>query len=276
MNDGSAKPMAPNGAHRGRRAGGWHALLGLLLALTAWGLPHGAVQAMEARSAAELVAMVDALWRGDSSHARMTMTVRTRRYQRSMSLEAWSQGKDRSLIRILAPKKDSGISTLKVERNIWNFLPKINRVTKVPPSMMMGAWMGSHFTNDDLVRESSFEDDYESAITFSGARDGMEIYEVTSTPRPDAPVVWGKVVNIIAKKTLLPVKAVYFDEDGVVARTLTFDDVRRFGAREVPSRLVLVPTDKPEESTEIVYEALELNVPVPEGTFSLQALQSRR
>ncbi|MDH4248629.1 MAG: outer membrane lipoprotein-sorting protein, partial [Deltaproteobacteria bacterium] len=105
----------------------------------------------EPPTAAELMRRMDELWRGDASHARMTMQVRTRNYTRSMTLESWSRGKEHSLIRILSPKKDEGIATLKVSDNIWNYLPNINRVTKVPASMMGGAWMGSHFTNDDLV-----------------------------------------------------------------------------------------------------------------------------
>jgi outer membrane lipoprotein-sorting protein len=248
--------------------------LPLLLALAlAAGAPT-AVQAAEAPpDASALMRKVDELWRGRSSHAQMSMTVKTERYERTMTLEAWSEGKEKSLVKILAPKKDRGIATLKVERNIWNYLPKINRVTKIPPSMMMGSWMGSHFSNDDLVRESSFEDDYESTLTFSGERGGRRLYEVTSRPRPEAVVVWGKVVMEIEQDTLLPVRAVYYDEDGQVAREMRFEAPRTFDGRQLPTRLVLRPADKPSEFTRVVYEAIRFDIPLPADLFSLRGLR---
>lgn len=182
--------------------------------------PAGTSAAVPARDATELMRRIDAMWRGDSALARMTMSVTTRRYQRAITMDSWSEGKDKSLVKILAPKKDRGIATLRVDKNIWNYLPKINRVTKIPPSMMMGSWMGSHFTNDDLVRESSFEEDYTSAISFQGERGGVAIYEVTSLPREDAAVVWGKVVMEIEQVRLIPIRALYYDDEGQLAREM--------------------------------------------------------
>ncbi|MDH5753128.1 MAG: outer membrane lipoprotein-sorting protein, partial [Deltaproteobacteria bacterium] len=199
--------------------------------------------------------------------------VKTERYSRTMRLEAWSKGRERSLIRIISPKKDMGISTLKVEQNIWNYLPRINRVTKIPPSMMMGSWMGSHFTNDDLVKESSFEKDYTSSITFQGEREGKKIYEITSLPRPDAPVVWGKVVTLVEQETLLPLKTFYHDEEGALARVMAFDMRRRFGDRLLPARMELRPADKPGEYTTVIYEEMEFDVELSDEMFSLQNLR---
>jgi hypothetical protein len=224
----------------------------------------------------ELIQHIDKLWRGNTSHANMTMTVKTRRYQRTMTMEAWSRGSEYSLVVIRKPIKDRGIATLKVVDNIWNYLPKINRVTKVPSSMMSGSWMGSHFTNDDLVKESTFEDDYTSSISFEGVRDGIKIYEITSIPKPDAAVVWGKVVTVMDQKNLSPQHALYFDEEGVLIRTMTFDQPRKIDARTVPMRLILQPEDKPEESTIVIYNDIEFEVPLKERFFSLQNLQRRR
>jgi outer membrane lipoprotein-sorting protein len=237
--------------------------------------PAGPAPADDLPDVDALMRRVDELWRGESSHARMTMTVKTDRYERSMSMEGWSEGTEKSLVKILEPKKDRGIATLKVEKNIWNYLPKINRVTKIPPSMMMGSWMGSHFTNDDLVKESSYEQDYASKLTFAGVRDGARIYEITSTPRPDAAVVWGKVVTEIEQESLLPIKALYFDEQGQVAREMTFDDLRTLDGRKLPTRLVLRPMDKPGEHTTIVYQAIEFDVKLPPGLFTLQGLRAQ-
>jgi len=244
-----------------------------LLALLAVAQPAQPAQAIEAE---QLIRHIDRLWRGDTSHATMTMVVKTRRYQRSMTLEAWSRGKDYSFVVIRAPVKDRGIATLKVRENIWNYLPKINRVTKVPSSMMSGSWMGSHFTNDDLVKESTFEDDYNSRITFEGSRDGRVIYELTSIPKPNAPVVWGKVVTEIDQKTLAPYRAFYYDEEGMLIRTLNFDQDKKIGTRIVPMRMSLQPADKPDESTVITYRAIEFGVPLQASFFSLQSLQRQR
>jgi outer membrane lipoprotein-sorting protein len=242
----------------------------LLLSLFMAALP---ARAMEVE---ELIRHIDRLWRGETSHAVMSMTVKTRRYERSMSMEAWSRGKDYSLVLIREPVKDRGIATLKVKDNIWNYLPKINRVTKVPSSMMSGSWMGSHFTNDDLVKESTFEDDYDSRISFEGERDGRQIYAMTAVPKPNAAVVWGKVVMLIDQKSLAPYRARYYDEEGVLIRTLTFDQDKMIGTRVVPMRLSLQPEDKPDESTVIHYDAIEFGVPLDAAFFSLQNLKQRR
>jgi outer membrane lipoprotein-sorting protein len=245
-------------------------LVGLLLLGLAVAEPAQAIEV------GALIRHIDRLWRGDTSHATMTMTVKTRRYQRSMTLEAWSRGKDYSLIVIRDPVKDRGIATLKVRENIWDYLPKINRVTKVPSSMMSGSWMGSHFTNDDLVKESTFEDDYDSHITFEGSRDGRSIYELTSIPKPNAAVVWGKVVMEIDQQTLAPYRAFYYDEEGTLIRTLSFDQDKKIGERVVPMRMRLQPQDKPDESTVITYRSIEFGVPLEAAFFSLQSLQKRR
>ncbi|MDT8375955.1 MAG: outer membrane lipoprotein-sorting protein [Mariprofundaceae bacterium] len=224
----------------------------------------------------ELIRHIDALWRGETSRAVMSMTVQTRRYERSMSMEAWSRGKDYSLVVIREPIKDRGIATLKVDENIWNYLPKINRVTRVPSSMMSGSWMGSHFTNDDLVKESSFEDDYNATLTFEGERDGKPVYELTFLPKENAAVVWGRVVMEIEQATLAPCRATYYDEDGLLIRTMTFDQLRKIDDRTIPMRLTLQPEDKPDESTMIVYQSITFSVPLEESFFSLQTLKQRR
>lgn len=224
----------------------------------------------------DLVRHIDKLWRGDTSQATMSMTVKTRRYERTMTMEAWSRGKDYSLVVIREPIKDKGIATLKVKENIWNYLPKINRVTKVPSSMMSGSWMGSHFTNDDLVKESTFEDDYSSTISFDGERDGQLIYEITSVPKPNAAVVWGKVVMLMQQKNLAPKTILYYDEEGELVRTMRFDQLQRIAGRDIPMRMSLQPEDKPNESTVIVYRDIEFGVPLKESFFSLQSLKQSR
>ncbi|KAA3628453.1 MAG: outer membrane lipoprotein-sorting protein [Proteobacteria bacterium] len=224
----------------------------------------------------ELIRHIDRLWRGDTSRATMSMSVKTERYERTMTMEAWSRGKDYSLVVIREPVKDRGIATLKVEENIWNYLPKINRVTKVPSSMMSGSWMGSHFTNDDLVKESTFEDDYDATISFEGERDGQRIYELTFVAKPDAAVVWGKVIMTVDQVSLAPYTSLYYDEEGVLIRTMTMDQTQMIDGRVIPMRMSLQPLDKPDESTVIVYQQIAFGMPLEESFFSLQTLKRRR
>lgn len=213
----------------------------------------------------------DDLMRGSSSVAVMTMQVKTAQYERSMKLQAWSKGTERTLVRILEPSKDAGISTLKVDENLWNYLPKVDRTMKVPAGMMQGAWMGSHLTNDDLVRDARFSEDFTWTVDERPAV-GKGRWVVTLVPRPDAPVVWGKIVAVIGPDDV-PVETRFYDEKGVLVRTMTFGQVRTIAGRAVPTVVRLTPNDKPGEFTEMRYDQLQIDVPVDDGLFSLQALK---
>ena len=227
---------------------------------------------VRATSATEILEKVDDLWRGESSYAEMTMEVVTENWKRTLELRAWSLGKERSLVIITYPPKERGVATLKVEQDIWNYLPRVNRVIRVPSSMMMAGWMGSHFTNDDLVKESRLSDDYESSITFEGERQGEIIYELTLVPKPGAPVVWGRIVITVLADSLIPTRSLYYDEDGNLVRTMVFSDVGELAGRQVPMRMTLVPEDKPKESTVIVYHTLKLGLGLKEEFFSMATL----
>jgi outer membrane lipoprotein-sorting protein len=221
-----------------------------------------------ATTAKDILEKVDDLWRGESSFAEMTMDVVTENYERSMKLKAWSLGKERSLFIITYPPKDRGVATLKAEQDIWNYLPRVNRVIRVPTSMMMANWMGSHFTNDDLVKESRMSEDYDAEVTFEGNRDGNDVYELTLLPRPEAPVVWGRIEITVIQETLIPTRSLYYDEDGKLSRTMIFEEVKELGGRLVPTVMLLIPEDKPDEKTVITYESLELGLGLKPDFFS--------
>jgi hypothetical protein len=138
---------------------------------------------------------------------------------------------------------------------------------------MSASWMGSHFTNDDLVRESRMADDYTFAVTFEGERDGVRLIEITCTPKPDAAVVWGQVVVVVRAEDYLPVVVEFRDEDLRLARTIRYDDVKRLGGRTLPTHLTVVPTDKPAESTVVHYDDIAFDVTLDPDAFSLRALQ---
>lgn len=220
----------------------------------------------------ELLAATDDVTRGTSSDAIMEMHVKTANYERTLKMHAVSAGKDKTLIRILEPAKDAGIATLKVDDNIWNYLPKVDRTMKVPAGMMSGNWMGSHFTNDDLVKDSRLSEDFTYTVT-SRPKDNAEgLYVITLVPKPDAPVVWGSIVAKI-RPDKLPVSIVYNDEKGKAVRTMQFSDFKQMDGRMVPGTMTLLPADKPGEFTSMTYDSIDFDVKLPDSTFTLQALK---
>lgn len=225
--------------------------------------------------AREILRRVDDLWRGTSSHTILRMQVKTTHYTRNIRIEGWSKGKEMTLIRILSPLKEKGTATLKSRNNIYSYLPRTDRTIRLTSGMMMGSWMGSHFTNDDLVKESRMEEDYDPTITFAGNRDNRDIMEFTLIPKPDAAVVWGKVVLIVLADGYLPLVQYYYDEDMNIARMITFSDIKLMGGRSIPSIMRVVPSDKPDEYTELVYEDVEYDINLDDAFFSLGSLKRR-
>lgn len=249
------------------------AALCLILFFTVNGSLGEQPDAAAVKRAKKILRELDDLWRGTSSHSIIKMRIKTAHYSRDMILEGWSKGKDKSLIRILKPLKEKGTATLKSGNNVYTYLPRTDRTIRLTSGMMMGSWMGSHFTNDDLVKESRMEDDYNPSITFEGMRNGVDIMEFTLTPKPDAPVVWGKIVAIIIRKDFIPLKYYYYDEDMRIARTFIFSDVEELAGRPRPKVMKVIPADKPEEYTEITYDKLELNISIDDSFFSLARLK---
>jgi outer membrane lipoprotein-sorting protein len=219
----------------------------------------------------ELLDATDDIQRGSSSASLLEMEVKTSRYERTVQIKAWSKGKDRSLILIEAPAKDKGIATLKVGKNIWNYLPKVDRTMKVPSGMMSNSWMGSHFTNDDLVKENRLSEQFTGVIE-QRPSGGTGSWVVRLTPKPDAPVVWGSVVVTVSSK-VIPESVEYFDEEGVLVRTMRFSDVRDVSGHKIPMVMTLIPADRPGERTQVTYKSLEFNVDVPDSMFTLQGLR---
>ena len=227
--------------------------------------------------ALEIIDRVDRLLRGDSSRGVATMEVVTEHWERRMTMEIWSLGTDYSLVRLRAPQKEAGTATLKAEDDIWNYLPKVDRTIKVPASMMGGAWMGSHFTNDDLVKDSRLVEDYDVELAFDGDdADGVAVWDFRLTPKPQAAVVWGSIEYRVRQSDDMPLWTKFYDEDGELARTMEHGGFAEFGGRTVPGVMDMYPADKPDERTSIRYEELEFDVDLEPAFFSLRSLQRRR
>ncbi len=214
------------------------------------------------------------LW-GSTSQGRYEMTITTPYWQRTLSLNVWMQRPDKSFIRILSPAKEAGVGSLRIKDEMWNYLPKVERTVKVPPSMMLQAWMGSDFTNDDLVKESSMVDDYSHQLIAEEAIDGEPVYRVESTPKPNAPVVWGKLIYRVHQSDLMPLSFDYYDERGRLIKSLIFSDVREMDGRQVPSRWEMRSTDKPENSTVIQLTEVTFDRPIAAKVFTLRNLRGR-
>lgn len=232
----------------------------LLLALSS------AALALDVQS---LIREVEQQYMGTSSRARTTMQVKTAHWERSLEMEAWSLERDYFLVRILDPAKERGVATLKRSREVWNYLPKVDRVIKVPPSMMGGSWMGSHITNDDLVKANHIEEDYNLRLI-----DETEShYIIECLPKAEAAVIWGKIVYQIRKEPRVPEQVDYFDEEMGRVRELHFDDVQQIGDRIVPLRMTVLPLEKPDEMTILHYRELVYGLPLDETFFSLRNLK---
>ncbi len=223
----------------------------------------------------DILRQIDDLWRGASSYAVSQMTVKTHHYTRSLKMQGWSLGKEKTLIKIIESLREKGTITLKSEDNIYTYLPKTDRTIRLTSGMMMGSWMGSHLTHDDLVKESRFEQDYDTRISFEGLRDGQKILEFTLIPLPEAAVIWGKVTLTVTAEDYLPLNQLYYDEDLQLARSFVFSDIKRLSGKNRPAVMRVIPADKPDEYTEFVYETLELDIPLPTTFFSLSQLKRR-
>ena len=225
--------------------------------------------AADERARAWIARMEDNL-RADTSIARYTMRIVRPDWTRTLRFVAWDDRKGKRLfIHILAPPKERDTTWLKIGTSLWMYLPRLEREIRIPPAMMSASWMGSDFTNDDLVKMESLVTDYEHTIL---ARKGTHIL-VQSIPKPDAAVVWGKIETELDTQTALPVKARYYDEQGVLVRTIFFKEPRRLGGRLIPTRWLLVPADAPNKRTELVIEDARFDVPIPDARFSRARLR---
>ena len=255
-----------------RRATIATALLAVTTALTA-ALVSPAHAAAQERlpSLDEVIEHLDDLYRAGSAHSVMTMTVVRERGTRELTLESWSRGDDDALIVIRAPSREAGTATLRTEEGLWNYAPRADRLIRIPTGLLSESWMGSHFTNDDLMRETSYDEDYDSEVSWA-TREGERYLQVTMTPKPDAPVVYTKLVFLLTADAWTPVLWEYWDE-GEVVRTMRFEDVREVGGRPLPMRLILQPADEPDQRTEMRYDVLELDVDVDDDLFTRRGLR---
>jgi len=235
-------------------------------------LPDVRAQSSEGR---DILDKVEKLLWGSTVQGEYEMTIVTPRWQRTLGLRLWMDRPRRSFVRIITPAKEAGIGSLRIGTEMWNFLPNVERIVKIPPSMMLQPWMGSDFTNDDLVKESSILDDYTHKVIATVQLDGAAVVQVEAVPKPDAAVVWGRIVYWVRRVDTMPLKQEFFSERGERVRVLSFADVRQVGGRILPTRWEMRPDAKPGNSTTVVLKEATFDRPVDDEIFSQRNLQKR-
>jgi len=237
-------------------------LISLILPFLTWG-----------QDIDEIIRKADEKMRGTSSMGEFTMIIERPTWSREISMKNWTLGNDYSLVYITAPAKEKGQVFLKRQKEMWNWVPNIERMIKIPPSMMMQSWMGSDFTNDDLVRESSLTKDYNKKLLVEEKTGGFDCYKAELIPLDDAPVVWGKIIMWVSKKDYHWLKAEYYDEDGQLVNTEIMSEVKWMDDREMPTRMEMIPADKPGQKTILVFEKMDFDIKIDEAFFSQQNMK---
>lgn len=228
-----------------------------------------------AQDADEIIRKTDEKSRGEYARQEMKMTIIRPDWTRSVSLKMWSKGTEYSLILITAPAKEKGQVFLKRNTEMWNWVPSIERMIKIPPSMMMQSWMGSDFTNDDLVKESSIVTDYNKKMLGHESIGDVDCWKIELDPKPDAAVVWGKVITWIGHDYNQR-KVEYYDEDGTLVNTMNLSDIRKMDDRVIPTHMEMVPADEENKKTVIEILSAVYNKPIPESFFSIQNMKTVR
>ena len=213
--------------------------------------------------------------RGNASIATVIMTIHRPDWERKMTIKAWTRGKKYSLFYIQSPPKDHGNGTLKKSREMWMYNPKVNRVIKVPPSMMSQSWMGSDFSNNDLAKSDSFVNDYLHSIVGTETHQGQKVYVVKSMPKPDAPVIWGMQMLKI-REDLIWLSQEFFDEDFKSVKRMTTLEIQMMGGKLYPKVWRMRETDKEDRYTELTYKSLTFKSNLPDSLFTLTSLRKAR
>jgi outer membrane lipoprotein-sorting protein len=245
------------------------------LCVITWTATLAAAVPATAQDAREIVKGAIDNWRGLSSYGEMTMVIHRPSWERSMSMRAWTSGPKKSLVRVTAPKKDAGNGTLMVDNNMWSYAPKVNRVIKVPSSMMGQSWMGSDFSNKDISRADTIVDQYDHTLLATEEVDGHTVHTIRSIPYEEAAVVWGKEVLRIRDDDVL-LSQEFWDQDGVLVKTLETLEIKKMGGRMVAARQRMSKHEADDEWTEFIVESVEFDIEISDNTFTRSNLQNPR
>lgn len=224
-------------------------------------------------TATEIIKKADEKRQGKSLYSEIKMTIVRPTWTREISFKSWSKGDDYSMVLITSPAKDKGQAFLKRKKDLWNWVPSIDRMIKMSSSVMSQSWMGSDFTNDDLVKESSVVNDYTHQLDGSEKIRNTDCYKIILTPKENAAVVWGKVISWISKSDFVELKTAFYDEENILINTMNSYDLKTYGNRTLPSRMEIIPADKPNQKTVMTVLNYEFDKPIDESFFSQQNMK---
>lgn len=231
--------------------------------------------AADSPSAQDIIRNAMDHYRGQTSYSEMTMVIHRPDWQRSMTMRGWSEGDKQTLVRVVEPKKDAGNGTLSVDGNMWTYAPKINRVIKVPSSMMSQNWMGSDFSNKDISKDTAIIEDYDHTLLSAREEGGHTIWVIESVPHEEAAVVWGREVLEVRDDWVL-LEQQFWDQDGELVKTLKAGEIKEMGGRMVATILRMGKVETPDEWTEVRTEAVEFDLALPANLFTLSNLRNPR
>lgn len=225
-----------------------------------------------ANNADEWSKYVEKQMRGDRSHAELVMNIQTPNWNRTLEIESDVEGKDQALSTITSPAKEKGIRTLRIDNNMWNYFPKLKRKVAVSSSMLLASWMGSDFTNDDILKASSMAEDYNHKFLPNEKKDGKEFKVIENTAKSDAKVMWPKIVTYASPVDCLPRQYHYFDKQNKLKRILFFDDIKTFDGHKVPTSWLMQPQDDLKKKTSITYKSIKFKTSFKSGHFTQKNL----
>ena len=229
-----------------------------------------------AQDAAEIIKKADDKVKGSSSIATMTMKIVRPTWERTISMKSWGKGTDYSLTIVTAPAKEKGQTFLKRQNDLWSWNPTIARMIKLPPSMMSQGWMGSDYSNDDILKESSIIVDYTHTLIGSENISGKDCYKIKLTPKENAAVVWGSIIKWITKDSYLQLKTQYFDEDGELVKTEIGSEIKKMDDREIPTKMEIIPEDNKGNKTIVTIDSIDFDAEINDDFFSQQNMKKIR
>lgn len=234
----------------------------------------GSIYAQDAKA---IIRQAEEVRRGvETSQAEMTMTIVRPTWTRSMSMKSWSKGDDYALMLITAPARDAGTATLKRGSEVWNWAPRIERTIKLPRSMMSQSWMGSDFTNNDLVQEVSIIDDYDHRVLKDSTVEGRACWKIELIPHEDAAIVWGKIYTWIDKADYLTLRSEFYDEDGYLINVMQSSNIRTMGGRTFATRMEMIPVEEEGHKTVMEYQSISFDEALNDDFFSVQNMKRVR
>ena len=248
----------------------------VLLPLVLTGLPASSpADEVDNPEPRELIRAAMEHWRGITSYSEMTMVIHRSDWERSFSMQAWTEGDKLSLVRVTEPKRDAGNGTLVKDQSMWTFSPRINRILKVPSSMMNQSWMGSDFSNKDISKSTDIIDQYDHRLLKTEEIDGHLLYTIESIPHEEAAVVWGKEIAVIRDDFVL-LRQEFWDQDGILVKQMEATELKRMDDRVIASRMRMRKIENPGEWTEMAVDAIDFDIDIADNLFTLSNLRNPR